>query len=126
MDVTKCIQWFIYHIRKEIFRISLLGFTYTLNMLSSHMLFGICPNNMQSQKKGAKVRKGKFSTQIPCLLMIFWICSSKYSLRLINASDHLSRTQFRSSSCLLEKNTYDRYFSLVFIFIIVSCELSDN
>lgn len=34
----------------------------------------------------------------PCLLMIFLICSSRYSRRLIRASDQRSRTQLRSSS----------------------------
>lgn len=34
----------------------------------------------------------------PCLLMIFLICSSRYSRRLIRASDQRSRMQLRSSS----------------------------
>lgn len=46
---------------------------------------------------GHKVLMTETSSK-PCLLLIFWICSSKYSLRFINASDHLSRTQFKSSS----------------------------
>lgn len=47
---------------------------------------------------GHKVLMTETSSCKPCLLLIFWICSSKYSLRFINASDHLSRTQFKSSS----------------------------
>lgn len=35
----------------------------------------------------------------PDLLIIFVICSSRYSRRLMRASDQRSRTQFRSSSC---------------------------
>lgn len=47
---------------------------------------------------GHEVVMKETSSCKPCLLLIFWICSSKYSLRFINASDHLSRTQFKSSS----------------------------
>lgn len=35
----------------------------------------------------------------PCLWMIFLICSSRYSRRLMRASDQRSLRQFRSSSC---------------------------
>jgi hypothetical protein len=37
-------------------------------------------------------------SHLPSLLLTFLICSSKYSRRLMSASDHLSLTQFKSSS----------------------------
>ncbi len=57
---------------------------------------------LQQQLYQISTTNTRFKRQ-PDLLKIFLICSSRYSLRLMRASDQRSRTQFRSSSC---RNTY--------------------
>ncbi len=64
-------------------------------MLQGHILLLILLHQISSTTTRLKRQ--------PDLLMIFLICSSRYSLRLTRASDQRSRTQFRSSSC---RNTH--------------------
>lgn len=66
----------------------------TLNIL--FCLLWVCGGEKFYHRK-LPFKKGRVRDS-PCLLMIFLICSSRYSRRLIRASDQRSRTQLRSSS----------------------------
>ena len=56
------------------------------------------------QRKGNS--QPRVTSHVPFLLLTFLICSSRYSRRLMRASDHLSLTQFKSSSWHQEGKTF--------------------